>query len=318
MEIEESLTAVEVAELLKITKNTVYELVKRGELPSYKVGKKLRIDKSDVNNYINDQKKPRQNSVDDIEKIESKNTTKVNLELNSEKNIIISGQDVLLDVLAQHIERNVEDIRVLRSNIGSYTSLHDLYTEKVSVSSVHLWDGDTNEYNTAFVRKLLPGIPCILINLAYRTQGFYVAKGNPYNIKDWKDLSNKKISIINREKGSGTRVLLDEKLRLYNIDSEFIKGYNTEKSSHLSVASSIAMGEGDLGIGTEKVALQVSGIDFIPIQQERYDLVVKKSSLKKPIYKLIIEIVQSEIFKKELEGLGGYDLKDIGKILAKT
>ena len=326
---EETLTALEVAELLKITKNTVYELVKRGELPAYKVGKKLRIDKIDVDNYINSQKRPKHNRINDIEIINNSsnsisnteinnNINKAKVELSSERDIVISGQDVILDILAQYIEKNVDDVRVLRSNLGSYNSLYELYMEKVSISSVHLWDGDSNEYNEAFVRKLLPGIPCILINLAYRTQGFYVAKGNPHNIKSWKDLSNKDISIINREKGSGTRVLLDEKLRLYNINSESIRGYDIERSSHLSVASSIARGEGDVGMGIEKVALQVGGIDFIPIQKERYDIVIKKSSLKSSVYKSIIEIIKSTAFKKELEGLGGYDLKDIGKILATT
>ena len=123
---------------------------------------------------------------------------------------------------------------------------------------------------------------------------------------------------MNREKGSGTRVLLDEKLRLYNVEGESIKGYNFEQSSHLAVASSIAVGDGDLGIGIEKVAHQVSEIDFVPIQEERYDLIIKKSSLKYPLYKLIIEIIQSKKFKKEIKGLGEYDLRDIGKILAET
>lgn len=329
MSSEETLTALEVAELLKITKNTVYELVKRGELPAYKVGKKLRIDKIDVDNYINNQKRPKHTRINNIDIINSSsnsiNNTEINnsinkakVELSSERDIVISGQDVILDILAQYVEKNVDDVRVLRSNLGSYNSLYELYMEKVSISSAHLWDGDSNEYNEAFVRKLLPGIPCILINLAYRTQGFYVAKGNPHNIKSWKDLSNKDISIINREKGSGTRVLLDEKLRLYNINSESIRGYDIERSSHLSVASSIARGEGDVGMGIEKVALQVGGIDFIPIQKERYDIVIKKSSLNSPVYKSIIEIIKSTAFKKELEGLGGYDLKDIGKILATT
>ena len=326
MQNDETLTAVEVAELLKITKNTVYELVKRGELPSYKVGKKIRIDKKDVENYINKQKKPKfdyinNNQITSIGETTNSNT-KINvneqMKLNSDKTIVLSGQDIILDILAQHIEKSAYDVRVLRSNIGSYNSLYELYMGNVSISSVHLWDGDTDEYNKSFVRKMLPGISCILMNLAYRTQGFYVAKGNPHNIKSWEDLKKEGISIINREKGSGTRILLDEKLRLHNIDGESIKGYNTERMSHVSVASNIAMGEGDVGFGIEKAALQVDGIDFIPIQKERYDIVIKKSSLNSPIYQLIINIIQSEEFKKEIEGLGGYDLKEIGKILATT
>nr|WP_207793942.1 MULTISPECIES: helix-turn-helix transcriptional regulator [Clostridium] len=311
------MTALEVSELLKINKNTVYELVKRGELPGYKIGKKLRIDEKDVFAYINNQKSSSTNSKN-ITKSYLKNNVNINSELKVENDIIISGQDIILDVLARHIEEKTDNIRALRSNVGSYTSLCDLYNNKISISSSHLWDGDTNEYNTAYVRRLIPGIPCILINLAYRRQGFYVAKGNPHKITTWDDLIKGDISIVNREKGSGTRVLLDEKLRLYNVEGESIKGYNFEQSSHLAVASSIAVGDGDLGIGIEKVAHQVSEIDFVPIQEERYDLIIKKSSLKYPIYNLIIKIIQSKEFKKEINGLGEYDLRDIGKILAET
>ena len=321
MNSEESLTAVEVAELLKITKNTIYELVKRGELPGYKVGKKLRIDKRDVENYINNQKitksgyEPTKILKDEALKEESLGNIK---EIKKPNDIIISGQDVILDVLVENIREKVSDVRVLRSNVGSYASLYDLYYDKISVSSAHLWDGDTNEYNTAFVKKMIPGISCLIINLAYRNVGFYVAKGNPNKINTWKDLTKPKISIINREKGSGIRILLDEKLRVNNLEKEQINGYNIEKQSHFAVARSIARGEGDVGIGNEKVGSQVDGIDFIPLQEERYDLVIKESDLKYPIYKLIIDTIQSEDFKKEIESMGGYDLKDIGKILAKT
>lgn len=316
MNSKESLNAIEVAEILNITKNTVYELVKRGELPGYKVGKKLRIDRSDVDNYIESQKIGYTNKA--ISK--SKETVQLNLEskIDRSKDIIIAGQDQILDILSEYIKENIADVRVLRNQVGSYSNLYDLYNDRISLCSSHLWDGDKNEYNYEYVRRLLPGIPCVIINLAYRMQGFYVAKGNPYNISSWEDLINKKVSIINREKGSGTRILLDEKLRANNISSSNIKGYNIERNSHLSVASSIARGEGDVGIGIEKIALQVKGIDFIPMQEERYDIVIKKSDLASPIYKAIVDIIKSKEFKDEIDGLSGYDIRDIGRIIAET
>ncbi|MFT8351538.1 substrate-binding domain-containing protein [Clostridium saccharoperbutylacetonicum] len=320
MENQKSLTAVDVAELLKITKNTVYEMVKRGELPGYKVGKKLRIDKADVENYINNQKMPLKYSNplvlnNEVTQKETKNNI---LKFESNNDIILSGQDIILDILAESIRSKVNDIRVLRSNTGSYAGLYDLYNDKISAASAHLWDGDTGEYNLAFVRKMMPGIACLIINLAYRNVGFYVAKGNPYNINSWSDLVNPNISMINREKGSGIRILLDEKLRAAKISNEQINGYNKEKQSHFAVARSIARGEGDVGIGNEKIAQQVDDIDFIKLQEERYDLVIREADLKYSIYQLIVNTVQSEEFKKEIQSLGGYDLKDSGKILAKT
>ena len=314
-----SLTPLEVAEILKITKNTVYELIKRGELPAYKVGKKLRIDKEDIENYINSQKGTT-SSVNKPQKKEiSVNEPDTDNEINSnDKNIIICGQDMILDILGRNLETSLPSVKSYRSYMGSYNGLFNLYNNKVSITSAHLWDWETSEYNVSFVKKLLPGIPCVIVNLAYRMQGFYVQKGNPKNIKGWEDLNREDLSYINRERGCGVRVLLDGKLREFNIPSSSVNGYNYEESSHLSVASSIARGKGDFGLGIEKVAKQIDNIDFIPLQKERYDLVIKKENLENPAYKEILNIINSDDFKGELEGLGGYDLKDTGKIISET
>ncbi|HEK8845159.1 TPA: helix-turn-helix transcriptional regulator [Clostridioides difficile] len=304
-----SLTPVEVAELLKITKNTVYELIKRGELPSYKVGKKIRVDTKDVEEYINSQK---------TGKVKDTHFNNKNIDINNNFKIIISGQDVILDILAMSVEKKLDGISTFRSYIGSYNALYELYNGRVSIASSHLWDFETDEYNSTFVKKLLPGIPCVLINLAYRMQGFYVAKGNPKEITTWEDLTKPSITIVNREKGSGTRVLLDGKLRLLNFNGKHIKGYDNEELSHLGVASTVSRGIADVGLGNEKSALQVNNIDFIPLHKERYDLVIKKEDLQNPVYQTIINIINSPEFKAELQGLGGYDLTDTGKTIAKV
>lgn len=325
MNLKSSLTPLEVSELLKITKNTVYELIKRGELPSYKIGKKIRIDMHDVEEYINNQKsnsKPsiNRNIINNSLNNNISNITTNNISLNNPTNseIIISGQDILLDVLARYIEEILPDYTILRSYKGSYNGLYDLYNNKVSIASCHLWDGDNDSYNFDYVKRLLPGTPCILVNLAYRLQGFYVAKGNPLNINSFEDLTNKNIKFINREKGSGVRVLLDEKLRLLNIDPNSINGYYNEENSHLAVASTVGRGDANVGLGNKKASMQVETIDFIPLQTERYDLIIKKSDLNNPIYQNILSILSSEKFKNELYGIGGYGLKDLGKIMATT
>ncbi|WP_297711942.1 helix-turn-helix transcriptional regulator [Clostridium sp.] len=328
MDLKSSLTPLEVAELLKITKNTVYELIKRGELPSYKIGKKIRIDMNDVEYYINSQKSNSKLSINhninntllnsNSENIAYITGNKTSLKNQSNSEIIISGQDILLDILARYIEELLPDFTVLRSYKGSYNGLYDLYNNKVSIASCHLWDGDNDEYNTDYVKRLLPGTPCVLINLAYRLQGFYVKKGNPLNIKSFEDLTNNNVKFINREKGSGVRVLLDEKLRLLNIDPNSINGYYNEENSHLAVASNVGRGDANVGLGNKKASMQVETIDFIPLQTERYDLIIKKSDLNNPIYQNIISILSSEKFKNELYGIGGYDLKDLGKIISTT
>lgn len=311
------LTPQEVAEMLKIAKNTVYELIKRGELNGYKVGKKIRVDLKDVEIYKN---KTKNNSTDNFNSVKNDKLASLNIfdpQNNSNSSeLVICGQDVLLDILSRYIEFHSPGIRTFRSYVGSYNGLLALYLGKVQVATSHLWDGDTNQYNIPFVRRLVPGIPTVIIHLACRMEGFYVQKGNPKNIKTWEDLKRPDISIINREKGCGVRILLDEHLRLLNIEGTNISGYNRECFSHLAAASNVARGGSDAAIGNEKTSLQVKNIDFIPLQKERYELVLKKEDLNKPLFKSIINILRSDEFKSELLGIGGYDLTETGNIIA--
>lgn len=314
-----SLTPQEVAQILKIAKNTVYELIKRGELPAYKVGRKVRVDLTDVEEYKNKGKSLRTPTTasSTIQTSSSPNTIIPSAEASSsEKELIICGQDALLDILSRHLERHPKGTRALRSYVGSYNGLYELYQGNVTAASVHLWDGDTGQYNIPYVRRMLPGIPTIIIHLACRNQGFYVAKGNPKNIRSWEDLTRQDIILINREKGSGARILLDEQLRKLGIYNHGVIGYNREEFSHLSVASAVARGEADIGVGNEKAALQVQGIDFIPLQKERYELVIKKENLNNPVFQAMLEVLCSKEFKIELQGIGGYDLTETGNIVA--
>lgn len=304
---DSALTPLDVAEILKITKNTVYELIKRGELKGYKVGKKIRVDMKDVEDYKNCS---RNNKAYNVEIVHGK--------IDYNDCFIISGQDIMLDIIARHLEKNFKGFSPLRSYEGSYNGLYALYQGKVQVATAHLWDGDTGEYNVPYVKRMLPGVPAVIVHLAKRMQGFYIGKGNPKNIKGWEDLKRFDISIINREKGSGTRVLLDEQLRLRGINPSSINGYDKECSSHLGIASTVARGEADIGLGNEKSGLQVTGIEFIPLQQERYEMIIKKEDFHKPNFQAIMKVINSEEVKIELEGIGGYDLTDMGKVVGET
>ncbi|WP_286904809.1 helix-turn-helix transcriptional regulator [Clostridium sp. UBA1652] len=315
-----SLSTKEAADILGVSKNTVYEFIKRGELPSYRVGRKVRIDLNDIEYYKN---KSRSNKVHTTE---FQSISNVSYEKPSPKNLhntsklkdgfIICGQDMILDILTRYLDMHPNGTQAFRYYTGSYNGLVELYKGNVTVASAHLWDGETKKYNIPYVRRLLPGIPCIIIHLVCRMEGFYVAKGNPKNITSWSDLTKSNIKMVNRERGCGVRVLIDEHLRNLNISSKFIQGYEEEELSHLAVASAVARGAADVGIGNEKTALQVDGIEFIPIQKENYDLIIKKEDLDNPVFQTLIAIINSKEFKLEIQGIGGYDISETGKIIA--
>ena len=149
-------------------------------------------------------------------------------------------------------------------------------------------------------------------------QGFYVAQGNPKNIKQWEDLIQPGIRFVNREAGSGTRVLIDEQFRVLGINRKMVKGYENLEFSPLAIASAVSRGIADVGVGSEKASLQVRDIDFIPLHQERYELVIKKEDMNRAPFQILLGILSSATFKAELQGLGDYDLSETGKIVAEV
>ena len=308
-----ALTAQDVADILKIAKNTVYELIKRGEINHYKVGRKVRFTQADVDDYIASFRRavPAAPRSDEI--------AWSPLALPpSTRNFIICGQDLMLDVLSNYLSRHPLGRPALRAHIGSYNGLSALYRGEVQAATCHLWDGDTGEYNTPFVRRLLPGIRAVVIRLTWRTQGLYVAKGNPLGLTGWKDFLRSDVTMINRETGAGSRVLLDEHLRLLGVYGRDVRGYATEGQSHHAVASAVGRRQVDVAVGHQKAAEQVGGVEFIPLQKERYDLVVKREDMGEPVIKALLEILRLPRFKQEFESMGGYELDDMGEIVAET
>ena len=180
-----------------------------------------------------------------------------------------------------------------------------------------LHDAAEKDFNAPFVKKLLPGIPAALINISYRAQGFYIAAGNPKEIRGWRDLARRDISILNRRPGSSARVLLDEQLHRMGLDKRMVSGYQREMRSHLTMAAAIADGEADLAIGTERIARQIEGLDFISLLQERFDLVVHRELLESSEGEELLEILRSS-FRKELRHFSGNDYRDLGKIVAEV
>ena len=302
-----SLSTQEVAEILHVSKSTIYELIRRGEIHSYKVGRKVRFTQDDVDAYI--ARSRHENSTQPIRRIDTHSTLLVPEE--HAPDLILSGQDVVLDIIANYLQQ--EGICSGRTYLSGFEGLLALYQDKVDMAACHLFDGET--YNVGFVQKLMPGIPAILLNISYRMQGFYVQKGNPKGIKGWEDLGRTDISILNRRVGSSSRILLDLQMKRLGFAAEALKGYERIMRSHLTVAAAIADGEADLAIGTERVTRQIDGIDFIPLVEERFDLVFKKSELEREPVQKLIELLQQPAFRRELAGFSGNDYRDLGRII---
>jgi putative molybdopterin biosynthesis protein len=306
MDKKTALTAQDVAILLGVSKSTVYNLIKSGELASYKVGRKIRFTEDGVKEFI------RLSSAG-----QPSAEPAAGLNLGGGKasgNFTICGQDLILDVLSNYMRSH--GVPAARVYIGSYDSLTLLYKDKVNVASAHLWDSETDEYNVSYVKRLLPGIPVTIVHLTCRMQGLYVKKGNPKNIRGWEDFRRGDIVMLNREHGAGSRVLLDENLKLLGIPGGEINGYSTEGNSHLTLASAVSGGKADVALGIEKIARQVDNIDFIPIKKERYDLVIKKEHTQTPEVQTMLKIIHSAAFRQEFSHIGGYDTKDMGKVIA--
>ena len=308
-----SLSTQEVAEILHISKSTVYELIRRGEINSYKIGRKVRFTQDDVDAYI--ARSRHEQSVQPIKRIELQSGL-LHPEKEDGETIVISGQDVILDILANYLHQR--SVNAQRVYLNSFEGLLALYEGRVDAAACHLYDTEEKNYNVSFVKKLLPGIPAALINLSYRTQGFYVAAGNPKEIHGWRDLARRDISIINRGPGSSARVLLDGQLHRMGLKKQMVAGYDREMKSHLTMAAAIATGEADLAVGTERISRQIEGLDFIPLQQERFDLVVHRELLETDEGEELLEILHTDIFKKEIRNFSGNDYKDMGKIVAEV
>ena len=303
-----SLSTQEVADILHVSKSTIYDLIRRGEINSYKIGRKVRFTQDDVDAYI--ARSRHEHSTQPVKTVDTGSTLLTPADLGAPE-LIISGQDVVLDILANYLQQ--EGLSAGRTYLSSFEGLLALYQDKVDVAACHLYDG--SGYNAGFVRSLVPGIPAVLVNVSYRSVGFYVRRGNPRGIRGWEDLARRDVSILNRRPGSSSRILLDVQLKRLGLAASGIRGYDKLMRSHLTMAAAIAEGEADLAIGTERISRQMDGIDFIPLMEERYDIALKKEQLDtQPVQKLLA-VMNQPAFRRELSRFSGNDYRDSGKII---
>ena len=228
--------------------------------------------------------------------------------------VFIGSHDNILDVLANILHTKKPAIFLSSAHVGSLGGIMAIKRGDAHVAGTHLLDDETGEYNIPFIKKYIADVPLQLINLVYREQGLLVPKGNPKNICGISDLARNDITFINRQRGAGTRILTDLQLNKKQINPESVQGYDREEYTHMNVASAVANGLVDTGMAI-RAAAQALSLDFVPVTKERYDLIIPKHLENTPqVTHLFKVILHDQNFKRIVQGLGGYDLQDCGKI----
>ena len=228
--------------------------------------------------------------------------------------VVVGSHDNTLDVLADRIRAGRNNLTLSSSHVGSMGGLMAIKSGVCHLAGSHLLDTEDGSYNLSYIKKHLPGMKIKLVHLVFRDQGLIVAKGNPKGIKGIEDLAGNDITFINRQGGSGTRILLDYRLKQLEIDPEHIKGYDNEEFTHMSVAVSVLSGSSDVGLGIFAAANALH-LDFIPVVTEQYDLVIPEVFFETENIKILLETINTADFKKRVEALGGYSTKKTGEIM---
>jgi len=252
------------------------------------------------------------------EGIEAGEKVRVELTKNIDdiKNTIVSigSHDLIMDMIGSLMHREDSAYNLSSAHVGSMGGLMALRRGEAHMAPVHLLDEESGVYNESYIRKLLPGSRIALVKGVKRVQGMMVKKGNPKNIAGFKDFARDDVQFVNRQKGAGTRILVDYILNKEGIDSASISGYEREMTTHMAVAAAVSSGAADAGVGVLSAA-NAMDLDFIPIGEEEYDFAIPEKYLEMQMFKLFTDIIKSENFKNILMDLGGYGAEGIGEIV---
>lgn len=232
---------------------------------------------------------------------------------DTQETIVAAGShDLALELLVRSLTSDRQKGRLLTIPVGSLEGLIALRQGNAHLAGSHLIDGISGEYNLSYVRHFFPDRSITLFTLAYRDQGLMVPPGNPKGIRGLQDLGRQDVTLINRNRGSGTRVWLDRHLDKYGIDVQRLRGYQREVRTHTQVAAAIQTGSADVGLGLQAAAQQYQ-LEFIPLFQERYDLVIPLEMLENRHLVRLIDYLQSGAFRRDANALGGYDTTHSGE-----
>ncbi|WP_322496769.1 molybdopterin biosynthesis protein [Chloroflexus sp.] len=229
--------------------------------------------------------------------------------------VAIGSHDLALDLLAGYLQRTGASRRLSSANVGSFGGLMALKRRDAHLAGMHLLDEETGEYNVSYVRRYLPNEEIVLVHLADREQGFLVAPGNPLGLRTLADLTRAGVRFVNRQRGSGTRVLLDYQLRQAGIDPSAITGYEREEYTHMAVAAAVQSGAADVGLGI-RAAAQALGLTFIPLFSEQYDLAIPRRHWESDLLAPLRQMLFEPAYRQAVAALGGYDVTRMGETVA--
>jgi molybdopterin molybdotransferase/putative molybdopterin biosynthesis protein len=228
--------------------------------------------------------------------------------------VIVGSHDNTLDVLADELRAQGTNLSLSSSHVGSMGGLMALKRGVCHMAGSHLLDERDGSYNRSYIQKYLAGIPVKQVHLVMRDQGLMVLPGNPKGIAGLEDLARDDVRLVNRQGGSGTRILLDFRLRQLDIPADRVQGYGTEEFTHMAVAVAVLSGSADVGLGIHAAATAL-GLDFIPVVTEQYDLVLRGEYFEGPAVQTLLQVIGSPAFKSRVRALGGYHTERTGEIL---
>jgi len=299
---EEIMNTKAVAKYLGIHEKQVYALIKGKRIPATRVTGKWVFPKKLIDEWIET------NARGGMAEARHKGR-------KIEGALLAAGSnDPVLDFLQTDLRRSFPELYLFSTNIGSVEGLKALNLGYTDIAWCHLYDPGTKEYNTPYLPTYVPAVRSVVVNLFYRELGFTISRGNPFKIRGFEDLARKGIRFINRQKGSGTRLLIDQQLKENGVPPEEIKGYANEVNTHFEVGLSILNGTANVGI-TSIAASKLLGLDFVPITRERFDMVMDQKTFFGKNAQAFIELLHSGEFREKVQKVGGYDLKESGRVL---
>ncbi len=292
----------EVAKYLDIHEKQVYLLIKAGKIPCTRVTGKWIFPIKLIDEWI------QASAQDSLQQARKR--------INSIEGALLAAgsNDPVLDMLLTAIKKDHPAFNIFSANTGSVSGLEALNSGLTDIAFAHLFDPKTGDYNTPYLKQYCPDNHPVVVNLFYRQIGFLIAKSQSNIFQGWESLKNKNLRFINRQRGSGIRILLDYELQSRGINFGDISGYENEVYTHFEVGLSLVSNEADVGIASAAVA-KILDLHFQPLVSERFDMILDKDIFFQPAIQALIETLQSEQFKSRVEKIGNYDFKDAGRIL---